>query len=94
MPLRIRKRLLPLIAVAAGVIVSGGVAFLAQEKGREVAAPSYVVIPLDEMSLTPRGISVVMRRGTDRVQQRAGSSRSRRAGPASWVAHHPAISCR
>ena len=72
--MRIRKRLLPLIAVAAVMIVSGGVAFLAQEKGREVAAPSYVVVPLDEMSLTPRGIPVVMRRGADRVQQRAGSS--------------------
>jgi len=69
--------------VAAGVIVSGGVAFLAQEKGREVAAPSYVgmVVPLDEMSLTPRGIPVVMRRGADRVQQRAGSSSFLPCGP-------------
>ncbi len=92
--MRIRRRLLPLIAVATGVIVSGGVAFLAQEKGREVAAPSYVVVPLDEMSLTPRGIPVVMRRGADRVQQRAGSSPFPPCRPGVMGSHHPAISCR
>lgn len=72
--MRVRKLLLPLIAVTAGVLVSGGVAFLAQDKSREVAVPAYVVVPLDEMSLTPRSIPVVMRRGADRVQQRSGSS--------------------
>ena len=94
MPLRIRKRLLPLIAVAAGVIVSGGVAFLAQEKGREVAAPSYVVVPLDEMSLTHEAFPWSCAAGPIGCSSGRDPHRSGHAGPASWVAHHPAISCR
>lgn len=49
------------------------VAFLAKRPPQTPPGPSYAVAKVADVSSTPRPVSVVMRRGADRLQQREGT---------------------
>jgi hypothetical protein len=69
----VRKRGVLLIISGATLVGIGTLAFLAQGSPTEPPPPPTVVAKVADVSITPRAVEVVIRRGADRVLQREGT---------------------
>jgi len=68
-----RRRGLQILLAGAFLAALGVVAFLSQRPPAVVPPPPYAVARVADVSSTPQAVSVVMRRGFDRVLQREQS---------------------